>query len=142
MPRPTRIPLTGTREMRTKPVTTVPTMAPTVPIPDRWPTTAPVWWRLVSRSLITTGVTADSSAPGTRTDSMAAKRRNPGLPVAAAPRTSVGVRATAAPEIPSSGPSSSRGSTRSATTPPAHVPAAIAVRARPMTRVFVSRVSP
>ena len=36
------IPLTGTREMRTKPVTTVPTMAPAVPIPDNWPTTVPV----------------------------------------------------------------------------------------------------
>ena len=36
------IPLTGTREMSTKPVTTVPTMAPAVPIPDSWPTTVPV----------------------------------------------------------------------------------------------------
>ena len=70
-PRPTRIPLTGTREMSTKPVTTVPTIAPTVPTPDRWPTTLPVWWRLVSRSLITTGVTAESSAPGTRIDRVA-----------------------------------------------------------------------
>ncbi len=118
MPRPTRIPLTGTREMSTKPVTTVPTMAPTVPIPDRWPTTAPVWWRLVSRSLITTGVTADRSAPGTRTDSMAAKSSSPGLPVAAAPRTSVGVRATAAPEIPSSGPSRPSAARRGRRSPP------------------------
>ena len=33
-PSPTMIPLIGTREIRTNPVTTVPTMAPAVPIPE------------------------------------------------------------------------------------------------------------
>ncbi len=65
-PSPTRMPLTGTREISTNPVTTVPTIAPTVPMPDSRPTTVPVSSRLVSSSLVTIGVTADSSAPGTR----------------------------------------------------------------------------
>lgn len=58
--------LTGSRETRTNPVRTVPTMAPKVPTPDSRPTTVPVSARLVSRSFVTNGVTAESSAPGTR----------------------------------------------------------------------------
>ena len=65
------IPLIGTREISTKPVTTVPTMAPAVPIPDSLPTTVPVSVRLVSRILVTIGVTAASRVPGTMIDSAA-----------------------------------------------------------------------
>ena len=64
-PSPTMMPLTGTREMSTKPVTTVPTMAPAVPIAESLPTTVPVSLRLVSRSLVTIGVTAARIVPGT-----------------------------------------------------------------------------
>ena len=56
--------LTGTRQISTNPVTTVPAIAPTVPMPDSRPTTDPVSSRLVSRSLVTIGVTAASSAAG------------------------------------------------------------------------------
>ena len=60
------MPLTGTRETSTKPVRIVPTIAPTVPMPDRRPTTVPVSSRLVRSSFVTIGVTAESIAPGTR----------------------------------------------------------------------------
>ena len=60
------MPLTGTRETSTKPVRIVPTIAPTVPMPDSLPTTVPVSSRLVRSSLVTIGVTAESIAPGTR----------------------------------------------------------------------------
>ena len=59
------MPLTGSREISTKPVTTVPTMAPAVPIAESLPTTVPVSLRLVSRSLVTIGVTAARNVPGT-----------------------------------------------------------------------------
>lgn len=136
------MPLTGTRETRTKPVTTVPAIAPSVPTPDRRPTTVPVSCRLRSWSFTTTGLTAESSAPGTRIDSVAASSSSPGLLDAAAPRTADGVSATATPETPSNGPSRWRGDTRSAVQPPVQVPAAIAVSASPMTSVLVSRVRP
>jgi hypothetical protein len=42
-----------------------PTIAPAVSIPATCPTTVPVSLRLLSRSLVTIGVTAASSAPGT-----------------------------------------------------------------------------
>lgn len=141
-PSPTMMPVTGTRETSTNPVTTVPTIEPAVPMPDRRPTIVPVCVRDVRRSLVTIGVTADSSAPGTTmVTADATSSRAPSARVPAS-RTRNGVAATAAPEAASSGASAERGSMRSATCPPHHEPAAIAVRAMPMTSVFVSSVSP
>ncbi len=135
------MPLTGNRATSTKPVTTVPTMAPTVLTPDSRPTTVPVSARLVRRSLVTTGVTADSSAPGTRMVSAAIRKSSAGAHSAVV-RSTAGIRATTAPDTPSEGPRSRRGLTRSARRPPSQEPAAIAVRAMPMTMVLVSRVRP
>ena len=101
-PSPTRMPLTGTRETSTKPVRTVPTIAPTVPMPDRRPTTVPVSSRFVSSSLVTIGVTAESSAPGTRIVSAATNDSSSGA-VSATVRTTAGVTATTTPDTPSSG---------------------------------------
>ena len=134
--------LTGSREMRTKPVTTVPTMAPAVPIAESFPTTVPVSLRLVSRSLVTIGVTAARNVPGTmianvETNISSAPRSN-----APAARTANGVAATATPDTASSGPSARRGGITSATRPPAQQPRAMAASATPMTRVLVSRVRP
>jgi hypothetical protein len=122
-------------------VTTVPTIAPTVPMPDRRPTTVPVSSRLVRRSLMTIGVTADSSAAGTRMVSDATRDSSSGA-VSATVRTTAGVTATATPDTPSNGASARLGSIRSAARPPLHAPIAIAPRAMPMTRVLVSRVRP
>ena len=91
MPSPTMIPLIGTREISTKPVTTVPTIAPAVPIPDSLPTTVPVSVRLVSRILVTIGVMAASSVPGTMIDNAATMVSSRLPPSAAAPRTATGV---------------------------------------------------
>ena len=84
-PRPTRMPLTGTRETSTKPVRTVPTIAPTVPMPDRRPTTVPVSSRFVSSSFVTIGVTAESIAPGTRIVSAATNESSSGAVSATRP---------------------------------------------------------
>lgn len=135
------MPLTGRRDSSTKPVRTVPTIDPTVPTPDSRPTTVPVSARLVSRTFVTSGVTADSSAPGTRIVS-AATRISSGLAHSATLRRTAGVRATTAPETPSAGARSRSGSTWSAMRPPSHEPSAIAVRAMPITSVLVSRVRP
>ncbi len=135
------MPLTGNRAMRTKPVRTVPTMAPTVPTPDSRPTTVPVSARLVRRSLVTIGVTAESSAPGTRMVRDAINRRSAGAHSAVV-RSTAGVSATTAPDTPSEGPMSRRGLTWSAMRPPSQEPRAIAVRATPITMVLVSRVRP
>ena len=143
MPSPTRIPLTGTREISTKPVTTVPKIAPTVPIPESRPTTRPVWVRLVSRSLVTIGVTAASIVPGIMIPSPATTTSSSEPPsIEPAARTANGVAATATPETASSGPRSRRGGTASASRPPVQEPAAIAASASPMTIVLVSRVRP
>ena len=136
------IPLIGTREISTKPVTTVPTIAPAVPIPDSLPTTVPVSVRLVSRILVTIGVMAASSVPGTMIDSTATMVSSRLPPSAAAPRTATGVTATATPDTASSGPTARRGDTTSAARPPIHEPIAIAASATPITRVLVSRVRP
>ena len=72
------MPVTGTREMSTNPVTTVPKMAPTVPMPESRPTTVPVSLSVVSISLITIGVTADSRAPGITIVSPATRKSSPG----------------------------------------------------------------
>jgi hypothetical protein len=106
------IPLTGTREISTKPVSTVPKIPPAVPIPDSCPTTVPVLARLRSRSLVTIGVTAASSAPGTMMDRAAVTISSVSEP--AAPRTTNGVRATATPDTASNGPSARRGGSTSA----------------------------
>ncbi len=72
------MPVTGTREMSTKPVITVPKIAPTVPMPESRPTTVPVSDSVVSISLMTIGVTADSSAPGTMIVSAGHQEEQPG----------------------------------------------------------------
>ena len=136
------MPVTGTRETRTKPVTTVPTTAPTVPMPDSRPTTVPVSAMLDRRSLVTAGVTAESRAPGTKSDSPAASRSIDPSADSAASRTRNGVAATVTPDTISNGPISRRAGTRSASRPPHHDPVAIAVSATPMTMVLVSSVSP
>src|SRR5215212_2445864 len=123
-PSPTMMPLTGTREISTKPVTTVPTIAPAVSIPATCPTTVPVSLRLLSRSLVTIGVTAASSAPGTMMASPAVVTSKESL-ITPAPRTANGVAATATPETASSGPSANRGEIRSARRPPAQEPIAM-----------------
>ena len=139
---PDEDPADGTREMSTKPVSTVPTMAPAVPTPDSRPTTAPVSPRLVSWSLVTIGVTADSAAPATKMTSAATSSTGPVVAASPAARTTNGVSATTAPETASSGARVRRGATVSAARPPAHDPTAMAVRAMPMTRVLVSSVRP
>ncbi len=140
-PRPTRMPLTDSRDTRTKPVKTVPKIAPTVPTPDSRPTTVPVSARLVRRSFVTIGVTADSSAPGTRIVSDAISSRAAGAH-SAVERSTAGVSATTAPDSPRAGPRSRRGSTWSAMRPPSQEPSAIAVSAMLITMVLVSRVRP
>jgi hypothetical protein len=140
-PRPIRMVLTGRRETRTNPVRTVPTMAPKVPTPDSRPTTVPVSARLVSRSFVTNGVTAESSAPGTRSVADATSRSSAG-DRSAVVRSSSGVSATTTPDTPSAGPMSRCGSTWSAMCPPSQEPRAMAVRAMPITIVLVSRVRP
>ncbi len=135
------MPLTGNRDTRTKPVRTVPTMAPTVPTPESRPTTVPVSARLVRRNLVAIGVTAESSAPGTRMVRAATSRSSTGAHSAVL-RSTAGVSATTAPDTPRAGPMSRRGSTWSARRPPSQEPSAIAVRAMPMTMVLVSSVSP
>ena len=137
------MPVTGTREMSTKPVTTVPTIAPTVAIPESRPTTVPVSSRVVSISLVTMGVTAASSAPGTTIDTAATiTRRLPDSSTSPAARTTNGVAATATPDIESRGAMVRRGGTTSAARPPYIAPSAIAVSAVPMTSVLVSSVRP
>ena len=128
--------------MSTKPVSTVPTMAPAVPTPDSRPTTAPVSPRLVSWSLVTIGVTADSAAPATKITSAATSSTGPVVAASPAARTTNGVSATTAPETASRGARVRRGATVSAARPPAHDPTAMAVRAMPMTSVLVSSVRP
>ena len=135
------MPLTGTRETSTKPVTTVPTMAPTVPMPDSRPTTVPVSSRLVSSSLVTIGVTAESSAAGTRIVSDATNDSSSGAHSATV-RTTAGVTATPTPAKPSNGARARRGSIRSAARPPLHDPMAMAPSAMPITSVLVSSVRP
>ena len=101
MPSPTMIPLTGTREIRMKPVTTVPTIAPTVPMPDSRPTTRPVWSSELSRSLVTIGVIADRNVPGMtmpRPATTISRIVPPSIDPAA--RTAGGVAATATPRWP------------------------------------------
>ena len=95
--------VTGSREIRTKPVSTVPAIAPAVPTPDSCPTTVPVSASLLSRSFVTIGVTADSSAPGTRMVTDAINIRAGGAHSATL-RSSAGVNATTAPDTPSAGP--------------------------------------
>src|SRR5215208_763971 len=141
-PSPTMMPLTGSLEINTKPVTTVPTMAPAVPIAESLPTIVPVSLRLVSRSLVTIGVTAARNVPGTmianiETIISTAPRSN-----APAARTANGVAATATPDTASNGPNARRGGITSANRPPAQEPIAIAASATPMTRVLVSSVRP
>ena len=136
------MPLTGRREMRMKPVTTVPTMAPVVPIAESLPTIVPVSFRLVSRSLVTIGVTAARVVPGTMMANVDTSISNTPSSIAPAARTANGVAATATPDTASSGPSRRRGGIRSAPRPPAQEPMAMAARATPMTNVLVSSVSP
>ncbi len=136
------IQVTGTREIRMNPVTTVPRMAPAVPTPERRPTTVPVSARLLSRSVVTMGVIAESSSPGTMMVAAAVTSRR--LPPATepAPRRRKGVAATTAPLTPRSEPSRARASRSSAQRPPSQAPPAMAASASPMTRVLVSRVRP
>ena len=106
------MPVTGTREMSTKPVTTVPTIAPTVAIPESRPTTVPVSSRVVSISLVTMGVTAASRAPGTTIVTAATiTSKPPDSSASPAARTTNGVAATATPDIDSSGAMVRRGGT-------------------------------
>ena len=127
-----------------KPVITVPAIAPMVPIPDSRPTTVPVSARLVSRSLVTIGVTAASRDPGTMmlSDDTRISTRAQDAGNAPAARTANGVRATATPDTASSGPIARSGEMRSASRPPDQEPTAMAASAVPMTIVLVSSVSP
>ena len=134
--------VTGTRDTSTNPVSTVPRIAPTVPTPDREPTTAPVSSSRRSLSLVTMGVTAESNQPGTMIAAAAATTRNAPPANEAEARRRKGVAATTTPETPSRVPSRARPSRSSAHRPPTHEPPAMAARASPMTRVLVSRVSP
>ncbi len=123
-------------------MSTVPAIAPTVPMPDSRPTTLPVSARSVSTSLVTIGDTAESRAPGTRMATIATSSAPPDPAVSPAARTTKGIAATATPEMASNGPRARRGGITSAARPPAHEPVAIAASAMPMTIVLVSRVSP
>ena len=117
--------------MSTKPVNTVPKIAPVVPMPERRPTTVPVSSRSVSTSLVTMGVTADSSAPGTTMVTSATSGRAAAALASPAPRTANGVTATAAPDAESSGASARRGDIVSAALPPYHAPIAITAERSP-----------
>ena len=66
--------LVGTTATSTKPVRNVARIAPSVPMPESRPTTAPVWSRLESWSLTTIGLTADSTAAGAKTVTAASIR--------------------------------------------------------------------
>ena len=142
VPRPTRTALTGSAATNTNPVRTVPAIAPTVPVPDRRPTTVPVSARSVSRTLVTIGGTADRRAPGTRIASIAVSMAALAPAASPAPRTTKGVAATTTPETASRGPRDRSGGDASAALPPAQAPVAMAASATPMTRVLVSRVRP
>ena len=141
MPRPTMIQVTGTREMRTKPVRTVPRMAPVVPMPESRPTTDPVSARLASRSFVTIGVTADSSSPDDDRRSSGEEEERAAGGRARTAEHERGGRHDGA-RVPRRGPSMPRESRSSAHRPPIQDPPAIAASARPMTRVLVSRVRP
>ena len=93
-------------------MSTVPAIAPTVPVPDSRPTTVPVSARSVSRSLVTIGGTADSRAPGTRMASIAASMAALDPAASPAPRTTKGVAATTTPETASRGPRARSGGDR------------------------------
>ena len=117
-PVPSRIAPVGNAATSTKPVAKVATIAPAVPIPDSRPTTVPVCRRSCSCSLATIGVTADSSAAGATTATIASSRvaeASP-LPRVASPvkRTTGRVSSVSAAATSSSGPSSRPGSVRSA----------------------------
>ncbi len=121
-------------------------MAPSVPMPESRPTTAPVWSRLESWSLTTIGLTADSTAAGAKTVTAASIRATAGAsegPTSEVASRIVGVTSsTSAPPTTSSGPIIESGGRRSAAAPPDHAPKAIAASASPMTLVLVSRVMP
>ena len=145
-PVPKRITLVGTYATRTNPVRKVARIAPSVLTPDSRPTTDPVSVSVDRTSLTTIGGTADRTAAGTNTVTVTTSRAigaaSPGPAAAVASRIAGVTRSTNAPPISSNGPIIDRGGSRSAAAPPDHAPKAIAVRARPITAVFVSRVMP
>ena len=145
MPRPMTTGRVGTAATSTKPVRNVPAMAPTVPIADSRPTTDPVRARSRSWILTTVGLTADSTAAGTRQHRVVKATMPTGSDRSRMPPAMPTMGTTAkvnAPPRMSNGPTSRRGSTRSARRPPAQVPSAMPARIVPMMPVHVSRVTP
>ena len=117
--------LLGNAATRMNPVPRVAVIPPSVPMLDSRPTTRPVRRTSPSWSLTTSGVTAESSAAGTTTASAVSSSTPPvAAPRSASPayRTTGRVMAVAIPASSSAGPSSRRGSRRSATRPPIQVP--------------------
>ena len=120
-------------------------MAPTVPIADSRPTTDPVRARSRSWILTTVGLTADSTAAGSRQHRVAKVTMPTGSDRSRMPPAMLTMGTTASVSAPprmSSGPRSRLGSTRSAMRPPTHVPSAMPARIVPMMPVHVSRVTP
>ncbi len=143
---PNRMTLVGTRATRTNPVRNVARIAPSVLTPESRPTTDPVSVSVDRTSLTTIGGTADSTAAATKTVTVATSNAtgaaSPGPAAAAASRMAGVTSRTNAPPTSSSGPIIDCGGRRSAAAPPDQAPNAMAVRARPITDVLVSRVIP
>ncbi len=121
------------------------TSDPAVPSADSRPTTRPVWSRAPSWTLTASGVTALSSAEGAKNPSVARTTIDGGDGGRTdGPRARmIGTAAIAAAPPSTSAPGSSRrGSIRSASHPPTHVPVAMPARTTPMIPVNVSSETP
>ena len=130
---------------RTNPVANTPTSDPAVARAESRPTTRPVWSRASSCTLTTSGVAALSSADGAKNPSAARKTMADGvggLTCGPSARMIGTAAIDAAPPRTSAPGSRRRGSARSASHPPIHVPVAMPARTTPMIPVNVSSDTP
>jgi hypothetical protein len=119
------IQLVGMAATSTKPVPSVAVIAPSVPMLDSRPTTAPVWRRSPSCSFTTIGVIVESRNAGRKTAIAASSSTAGAAPprrISPPQRTSGRVIAVPIAARISAGASSLRGSNRSASRPPSHAP--------------------
>ena len=125
-------------DVRTYPVTKVPTSAPNVEMPLNRPTTPPVRWRSWSCSFTTIGVTALSTSAGKKNAAMASESvvPRPPPPVWSPSARTIGtVNSASKPPTHTVAPSRRRGSIQSASFPPTNAPAAMPASTVPMMEV-------
>ena len=132
------------RATSTNPVRNVPASPPKVPAAESPPNTEPVSSRLERRSLATIGVLALSTAAGRKNATVASTTICRGsLPRLGPIARTIGTATqTSAPPTKRDGPSSRRGSWRSARCPPTPAPVAMPARITPMMAVKVSSETP